>query len=76
MKKEIQPNYVEVKFVCACGCEFAGKTSKPGVKAGDKVKLEVCDKCHPFFTGEQGKVSKTGRVEKFNRKYGFNQEEK
>ena len=37
MKKEIQPNYVEVKFVCACGSEFAGKTSKPGVKENDIV---------------------------------------
>lgn len=74
MKKDIQPNYVEVTFVCACGSEFAGKTSKVGVKAGDKVKLEVCDKCHPFFTGKQGTATKTGRVEKFNRKYGINTE--
>ena len=36
MKKEIQPNYVEVKFVCACGAEFVGKTSKPGVLIGKK----------------------------------------
>ena len=35
---------------------------------------EVCDKCHPFFTGKQGTVTKTGRVEKFNRKYGLNQD--
>ena len=77
MKADIQPNYVEVTFVCACGAEFKGKTSKPGVKAGDTVKLEVCDKCHPFFTGKQGSVAtKTGRVEKFNRKYGFSKEEK
>ena len=69
MKKEIQPNYVEVKFVCACGAEFDGKTSKPGVKVGDVVKLEVCDKCHPFFTGQQKLVDTEGRVDKFNKKH-------
>ena len=69
MKKEIQPNYVEVKFVCACGSEFTGKTSKPGVKENDIVKLEVCDKCHPFFTGQQKLVDTEGRVDKFNKKH-------
>ena len=39
MKNEIQPNYVEVTFVCACGAEFAGKTAKPGVKAGFRHAL-------------------------------------
>jgi len=71
MNKEIQPNYVEVKFVCACGAEFDGKTSKPGVKAGDVVKLEVCDKCHPFFTGQQKLVDTEGRVDKFNKKHNL-----
>ena len=69
MKKEIQPNYVEVTFVCACGAEFKGKTSKQGVKEGDTVKLEVCDKCHPFFTGQQKLVDTEGRVDKFNKKF-------
>ena len=69
MKQEIQPNYVEVTFVCACGSEFQGKTSKQGVKAGDQVKLEVCDKCHPFFTGQQKLVDTEGRVDKFNKKH-------
>ena len=69
MKNDIQPNYVEVTFACACGVQFAGKTSKPGVKAGDTVKLEVCDKCHPFFTGQQKLVDTEGRVDKFNKKH-------
>ena len=69
MKKDIQPNYVEVTFACACGAEFTGKTSKPGVKVGDVVKLEVCDKCHPFFTGQQKLVDTEGRVDKFNKKH-------
>ncbi len=69
MKKDIQPNYVEVTFVCACGAEFKGKTSKQGAKSGDVVKLEVCDKCHPFFTGQQKLVDTEGRVDKFNKKF-------
>ena len=69
MKTESQPSYVEVTFVCACGSEFKGKTSKVGVKAGDIVKLEVCDKCHPFFTGQQKLVDTEGRVDKFNKKH-------
>ena len=71
MKTEIQPSYVEVTFACACGAEFKGKTSKRGVKAGDVVKLEVCDKCHPFFTGTQKLVDTEGRVDKFNKKFNL-----
>ncbi|MBR1988093.1 MAG: 50S ribosomal protein L31 [Clostridia bacterium] len=71
MKKDIQPNYVEVKFVCACGNEFMNKTAKVGVKEGDIVKLEVCDKCHPFFTGQQKLVDTEGRVDKFNKKFNL-----
>ena len=69
MKKDIQPKYVEVTFACACGAEFKGKTSKPGTKEGDVIKLEVCDKCHPFFTGQQKLVDTEGRVDKFNKKH-------
>ena len=60
---------MDVTFVCACGAEFAGKTAKPGTKPGDTVKLEVCDKCHPFFTGQQKLVDTKGRVESFKHKY-------
>ena len=71
MRENIHPDYHEVTFVCACGNTFKGKSTKPG----DEIKLEVCDKCHPFFTGgSQGKTTKTGRVEKFNRKYGLNKD--
>ncbi len=68
MKKERNNKYVETVVTCACGNTFTVYSNKPA------LQLEVCDKCHPFFTGEQGKVTKTGRVEKFNRKYGFTQE--
>lgn len=70
MKKDIHPNYVETKVVCACGNTFTVKSTKP------ELHVEVCDQCHPFFTGKQGTVTKTGRVEKFNRKYGINNEGK
>lgn len=70
MKKDIHPNYVETKVVCACGNTFTVRSTKP------ELHVEVCDQCHPFFTGKQGTVTKTGRVEKFNRKYGINNESK
>ncbi len=68
MKKNIHPNYVETKVTCACGNAFTVKSNKP------ELHVEVCDQCHPFFTGKQGTATKTGRVEKFNRKYGINSE--
>lgn len=71
MNKDIQPKYVEVTFVCACGASFEGKTSKPGVNAGDVVKLEICDKCNPFFTGEKKVVDMEGRVDKFKKKHNL-----
>lgn len=65
VKKGIHPDYVETKVTCACGNTFTVKSNK------EQLHLEVCNKCHPFFTGEQGKASKTGAVDKFNRKYGI-----
>ena len=65
------PKYMETKVTCACGNTFTVESTK------DELHLEVCDKCHPFYVGGSNTaVSKTGRVEKFNRKYGFNKEEK
>lgn len=68
MKKGIHPNYVDTKVTCACGNTFTVKSTK------EELHLEVCDKCHPFFTGKQGTTVKTGQVEKFNRKYGLKQD--
>lgn len=70
MKTDIQPKYVEVTFACACGETFKGKTAKLGVKPGDTIKIEVCNKCHPFFTGQQKLVDTEGRVDRFNKKHG------
>ena len=68
MQKDIQPKYNAIEVHCACGNTFTVKSNK------NELHVEVCDKCHPFFTGKQGKAAKTGRVEKFNRKYGLNNE--
>lgn len=65
MKKGIHPNYVDTKVTCACGNTFTVKSNK------EELHLETCDKCHPFYTGVQSGVSRKGRVEMFNRKYGF-----
>ena len=64
--------YVDTKVTCACGNTFTVKSTKP------ELHLEVCNECHPFYKGgkDSNMVSKTGRVEKFNRKYGFNKETK
>lgn len=67
MKKGIHPEYVDTKVTCACGNTFTVKSNKA------ELHLETCDKCHPFYTGQQGAVSKTGRAEMFNKKYGRNQ---
>lgn len=66
MKKAIHPESVETKVTCACGNSF---TVMSNMK---ELHLEVCDKCHPYYTGVQGATKKTGNVEKFNRKYGLN----
>ena len=70
MKKEIHPEYMETTVTCVCGNSFTVKSNKK------ELRLEVCSQCHPFFTGKQGLTSKAGRVEKFNKKYGLNQEAK
>lgn len=64
MKKGIHPNYVETAVECACGNKFTVKSTK------EKLHLEVCNKCHPFFNGSNTTVAKkTGAIEKFNRKF-------
>ncbi|MBR4618162.1 MAG: 50S ribosomal protein L31 [Bacilli bacterium] len=70
MKKDIHPEYKEATVTCACGETFKTKSTK------ENIVVEVCSKCHPFYTGKQSRASRAGRVDKFNKKYGFNQEEK
>ena len=70
MKKNIHPDYVESTVTCACGNTFKTMSTK------DKIHVEVCSACHPFYTGKQNLTSKKGQVEKFNKKYGFEKEAK
>jgi len=64
MKAKIHPEYhADAKVVCACGNTFdIGSTQK-------LLKVELCSKCHPFFTGERRMVDTAGRVERFRRRY-------
>ena len=70
MKKNLHPSFVDCTVTCACGETFTCKSTK------DSISVEVCSKCHPFYTGKQSRTSKTGRVEKFNQKYGLGTEDK
>ena len=64
MKKDIHPEMHVVTAVCACGNTFEAYTTK------DELRLEICNECHPFFTGKQKFVDTAGRVERFRRRYG------
>ena len=63
MKAGIHPDYHTVQVVCACGNTF---TTRSTAKA---IHLEICAKCHPYFTGKQKLVDTAGRVERFRAKY-------
>ncbi|MEA3490615.1 MAG: 50S ribosomal protein L31 [Campylobacterota bacterium] len=63
MRKDIHPNYVECQVTCACGNEFKIKSDK------DTMSIDICNECHPFFTGSEKIVDAAGRVEKFKSKY-------
>ena len=65
MREGIHPNYYQAKVVCNCGNEFVtGSTKKD-------IHVEVCSKCHSFYTGQQKAAAARGRIDKFNRKYGI-----
>ncbi len=64
MKPKIHPEfYTDAKVICACGNTFTtGSTKK-------EIRVDLCSKCHPFYTGEQRMVDTMGRVERFKRRY-------
>ena len=67
MKENIHPDYHQVTVECACGEKFVtGSTKK-----GDVIKVEICNKCHPYFTGTQKLVDAGGRVDRFKKRYGM-----
>jgi large subunit ribosomal protein L31 len=65
MKLGVHPQYRRCVVTCSCGSTFETRST---LKA---VSVEVCAKCHPFYTGQQRLVDTAGRIEKFKRKYGM-----
>jgi len=65
MKKGIHPEYVECTVTCTCGHTFKVLSTKP------TLRVEVCDQCHPFYTGKERTIEKGGKVDKFKKKYGL-----
>jgi len=65
MKKDIHPQYHKTKITCICGETFeTGSTKK-------EVRVEICSKCHPFYTGSQRTIETGGRADRFRKKYGL-----
>jgi large subunit ribosomal protein L31 len=65
MKAEIHPQYADTTVTCSCGNTFTTRSTK-----GGPIHVELCNECHPFFTGKQKLVDTGGRVERFQRRYG------
>ena len=70
MREGIHPTYHQATVTCNCGNTFVTGSTK------ESIHVEICSKCHPFYTGQQKAVSARGRVDKFNKKYGFDKEAK
>jgi large subunit ribosomal protein L31 len=64
LKEKIHPQYQQTTVTCACGAVYNVGSTKPN------LKVEICSKCHPFYTGQQRIVDTGGRVDRFRRKYG------
>jgi large subunit ribosomal protein L31 len=65
MRQGIHPEYKDIKVTCSCGETFMTRST-----SGKDLVLEVCSKCHPFYTGKQKIVDTAGRVDRFQQKYG------
>jgi large subunit ribosomal protein L31 len=65
MKKGIHPEYMTCQVTCTCGHTFEILSNRP------TLRIEVCDKCHPFFTGKERNIDRGGKVDKFKKKYGL-----
>ena len=68
MKKGIHPEYGPATIRCGCGNSWETRATKPD------MRIEVCSECHPFFTGEQRIVDTAGRVERFRRRFGLQEQ--
>lgn len=67
MKADIHPKYEDIKITCSCGNKFKTRSTL-GLK---ELHIEVCSKCHPFYTGQQKIMDTTGRVERFKQRYNM-----
>ena len=65
MKEGIHPKYVDCVITCACGEVIHTRSTKP------EIRVEVCSKCHPFYTGKQKLVDSGGRVDRFKKRFGI-----
>jgi len=65
MKKDLHPDVVECKVTCACGNTFDTKSVK------NEIRVEICNECHPFFTGSERMVDTAGRIDKFKKRYSI-----
>ena len=65
MKENIHPNYQQTTITCACDNVIETGSTKPN------QRVEICSKCHPFFTGKQKLVDTGGRVDRFKKRYGI-----
>ena len=66
MKADIHPDYVEATVTCSCGNSYTTHSTVP------TLHVELCNECHPFFTGKQKLLDKAGRVDRFRRRYAKN----
>lgn len=66
MKEGIHPNYQETTITCACGNVIKTRSTKKD------IRVEICSKCHPFYTGKQKLVDTGGRVDRFKKRFGMN----
>ena len=64
MKPNIHPDYMECTVTCSCGNTFKTRSTKP------EIRIEICNECHPFYTGQQKFVDTGGRVQRFADKFG------
>ncbi len=65
MQENIHPKYVKTTITCACGNVIETRSTK------ENIRVEICSKCHPFFTGKQKLVDTSGRVDMFKKRYGL-----
>ena len=68
MEEGIHPQYFDTTLKCACGNVIATGSTK------ENITVEICSKCHPFFTGKQKLVDTGGRVEKFRKRFGLKEQ--